>query len=214
MPLPLPLIPTPKQRFWVIDDEGIQPCTGSLAFFVAGTDTPAAVFADPQGDVSLGVIVNLEDDGYAPPIYLDTSFAYKVILFAEEDAGGAQIWEVDGVEDVGASFLEDLGVIQTDGSKGVETGYEVTPDDNLITVNELVTDPAVIVLQVAADRTTPLTIKNLGATEVAITPQGSDQIENAIGPYTIPAGVAPNFPTITLNSNGVSIYYIMSSHGL
>jgi hypothetical protein len=214
LPLPLPLIPTPKQRFWVIEEDGVQPCTGSLAFFIAGTDTPAAVFADPEGDTSLGAVVNLDDDGYAPAIYISNEFAYKVILYEDEDAEGAQIWEVDGVEDVGANYLETLGIIQTEGSKGVETGYEVTPSDNLITVNELVTDPAVIVLQEAADRTTPLTIKNLGATEVAITPQGSDAIENVVGAYTLPAGASPNFPTITLNSDGVSTYWIMSSHGL
>lgn len=208
------MLPVPRQRYWIITDEGIQPLQGSLSFFVAGTSTPTEVFADPEGNVSLGTIVNMDADGYLPAVYIP-DFGIKAILYTEVNAGGPQIWEQDGISDPGTSFLSTMGQTFTEGSKDVAAGYEITNDDNFVTVNEPVTDPAPIILQESAERGLPITIKNLGPTEVDITPQGVETIDGIAFPFTLPAANSPIFPTVTLlplpSGSG---YLIQSSHGI
>lgn len=211
MSLPLGLLPVPRQAFYTVTAGGLVPVSnGSLSFFVAGGSTPAEVFADPDGNTSRGPTVDLDDDGYAPAIYL-SPIGYKVVLKNEDDV---TIWSQDYVENVAEAFLATWGAKQTEGSKGVGDGYEIVPADNLVTVNEPSVDPAKIYLQIAVDRGTPVTIKNVGPTSVAIYPFASETIDDLPTPYVIPAASSPTFPTITLNSDEIGNYWIMSSHKL
>lgn len=204
-------MPVPRQAFYQVGADGLEPIAGgTLQFFIVGTSTPKAVYADPDGATSLGTEITLDADGYAPAIYLDAS-GYKVTLL---DAEAVQIWSVDGVEDVGAAFLASMGLTFYAGSKDVENAYAITEDDYLVTVNESVTDPATVALPPAAGRTQDITIKNMGPTTVAITPDGAETIEGVAAAYVIPAAASPNFPTVTLRPDGVSNYLIVSSHGL
>jgi len=59
-----------------------------------------------------------------------------------------------------------------------------------------------------------LTIKNMGTEALSITPDGADTIDGLNAVYTVPAASSPNFPAITLVSDAVSDYFIVSSHGL
>jgi len=209
--LPLALLPLVRQRFFKITADGLEPLSGgTLQFFIAGTDTPQPVFADSEGDTPLGTTVTLDADGYAPSIYI-SPIGYKVRLLDEDDV---QIFSQDNVEDVGSAFLAYLGQISSEGSKDVESGYEVDEEDNLVTVNEPTTDPATIVLPSAASRGLPVTIKNVGTTAVAVTPSGVETIDTIAAAFTLPAAVSPIFPTVTLIPDGVSGWYIQSSHGI
>lgn len=208
MTIPLALWPVPRQRFF--DDNGLPLAGGWLYFFTAGLSTPQDVFADSEGITSLGTQIELDMDGYAPAIYL-SPIGYKVQLL---DANLVQIWEQDNVEDVGAANFANLGQTMASGSKDVTAGYEVTDGDNLVTVNEPTTDPAPIILQDAAERGFPLTIKNVGPTSVAVTPLVSQTVDNVTAAYVMRAAASPEFPTITLVSDRISNYWIQSSHAL
>lgn len=211
MSLPLALLPVVRQRFFKLTADGLEPLSGGqLQFFTAGTSTPREVFADSEGVTSLGTEVDLDADGYSPSIYV-SPIGYKVRLVDEDDV---QIFQQDNVEDVGAAFASLSGKIQTEGSKDVTAGYEIVETDNLVTVNEPTTDPAPIILPDAAERGLPLIIKNLGATEVAVTPQSPQTIDNVAAAYTLPVAASPNFPTIELISDGVSNWWVRSSHAL
>lgn len=207
MTLPLALIPVPRQHF--VDTDGAPVALGYLNFYEAGTTTPQAVYADADGSTSLGVSVDLDAGGNAPAIYLQPN-GYKVRLYRADDT---QVWEQDDVEDVGSAFLSILGINLSEGSRGVDSGYIVTEDDNLVTV-DATSDPAIINLPAAADRGEPLTIKNVGATAVRVTPNGSDTIDTVAAYYALPAASSPAMPTITMVSDGVSGYLITGSHAL
>lgn len=209
--LPLPLMPVPRQRFYTLDADGFQPLAGGkLQFFTVGTSTPLAVYADPDGNTSLGAEVTLDADGYASAIYLQPT-GYRVRLLDSDDV---QIFQVDGVEDSAMAILANLGTTFYAGSKGVAHDYVVVEDDYLITVNESVTTPAVINLPAAASRTHDITIKNIGATPLAVTPNGSDTIEGLASAFSVAAASSPVFPTLTLRPDGVSNWFIVSSHRL
>ncbi len=119
------------------------------------------------------------------------------------------MWDEDNVEDVGAAFLALGGGAA--GSKGVASGYTVIAGDSVVTVNEATTDPAVLHLPAAADWATELTIKNIGVTAVAVTPDGSDLLEGTGSVWTIPAVTGTFQEAITLKADTGS-WYIISSH--
>lgn len=205
-------MPVPRHRFFQVTASGLEVLAGGyLTFKVAGTSTPANVYADVDGLVSLGSTVTLDAEGEAVAIYL-APHGYKVTLFDEDDV---QQWSQDNVHNLEA-LIARLGLIFVAGSKGVTDGYTVAATDYLVTVEEPTVDPATIALQPSADRLQDITIKNVGPTLVDVTPDGAETIEN-LGPgvaYRLPAASSPNFPSITLRPDGVSNYWIVSSHGL
>lgn len=208
--LPLALLPVPRQRFLVITPTGFQPLSGGrLEFYVAGTTTPKAVFSDSDGQVALGVTVPIDSDGYTPAIFLQ-HLGHKVVLI---DAQNAQVWSQDNVENVAEAFLATAANTQSQGAKDVHDGYTASAADNLITVSEPTVNPTKIYLQRAADRGTSLIVKNKVPLQVAIYPYGSETIEGLAAPFMVPAASSPIFPTVHLMSDGISNYWVVSSHG-
>jgi hypothetical protein len=119
------------------------------------------------------------------------------------------------VEDVGATFLDELGVTFATGATNVTSGYTVLSTDYLVTVDSSGgADPCLINLPAASAHTQPLAIKNLGTTALSIVPNGSDTLEASLSSFSVPAASTPTFPTVELVPDGVSTWYVRASHGL
>jgi len=209
MAQPLALMPLPRIQW--LDDNGAPLAAGVLRFYTTGTSTPRSVYTTADGDIALGTSVTLDGDGRAAAVYLATG-GYKVTL---EDSTGTLLWTQDQVETVAETLLAGLGQLLADGTQDVTSGYEILDDDVFVTVDSTGgANPCVIVLPVAATRGMPITVKNLGTVALAIQPLGSDTIEGqAWASVTVPAAANPNFPTVTLVSDGTG-WWILSSHGV
>ena len=120
---------------------------------------------------------------------------------------------IDLVENIGQVFGNSLGNILSAGGKDVNSGYTVLSTDRLITVDSTGgANPCIINLLAASGGSALLTIKNVGTVALAVTPNGSDVLEGAAAAYTVPAASGVSQPSIMLVSDGVSAYYILSSH--
>lgn len=174
--------------------------------------TPQFLYADSDLSTPLTNPVEADTDGRFPQMFLlGTSYDLRL-----KDADGNTIWSALDVEDIGQAFLSDLGVELATGSRDVTSGYTVTDTDNLVTIDSTGgADPCVINLQPAADRGLPLTIKNMGTIALAVTPDGTETVDDVTGAFTVPAAATPIFPSILLvpDPDG-SGYWVLASHGV
>ncbi len=211
MALPLGRQPTIAIRYWD-ESDGTALSLGYLLYFEEGSSTPQEVFADADGNTSLGTRVNLDSNGLAPSVFVLPT-GYRIEVYSATDilqAGQSG----DQVEDPGTAFAANWGTFFAAGSKDVSSGYTATNDDFLITTDANdATSPFILNLQPSAERTQPLTIKHQSAFALAVTPDGTETIEAVAAAYSVPAAASPNLPTVTLLpvTNG---YLISSSHGI
>lgn len=208
--LPLARMPVCCQQFF--DEDGRPLENGSLAFFVEGSSTPLAVYADADMSTSLGSIVLLDAAGRAPSIFLQPT-GYRLEVMDQHDVVVSAL-SGDTLEDIGSAFLGNLGTLFAQGSKDVSSGYVPTSDDFLVTSDASdTTSPFVLQLPPSAERTEPLTFKHQSAFAAALTSDGTETIEGVAAAYSMPAAASPNLPTVTLLpiTNG---WLIASSHGL
>lgn len=214
MTLPLGRLPYVRQQFF--DTNGDPLSNGYLKFFIVGTSTPSPVYADAgPNPVSLGTTVTLDSTGTAPSIFLG-NHGYDVEVYDEDDVLIDRL-SGDQVEDIGATFLNNFGAVMSEGERDAASGYTVTDDDLFVTTDATdVTDPFILNLPAVDVRTMPITIKHYPATDIEITPDGTDTIDGVSGAYTIAAGASPNFPTITLypDAEDSTNWLIQSSHAL
>jgi len=206
------LIPWIEQRF--LDDDGNPLAGGFLFTYVAGTSTPQDTFSTADLD-PLSVNTNpieLDNNGRPPTDIFLSPVGYKFVL---QNSLSVEQYSIDLVEDVGQVFAANFGTIMAEGGKDVTDGYIVLTTDRLITVDSTGgASPCVINLLPASSAAQQLTIKNMGTEALSITPDGADTIDGLNAVYTVPAASSPNFPAITLVSDAVSDYFIVSSHGL
>lgn len=87
-----------------------------LKFFLSGTLTPAAVYADGDLNTSLGVEVEAEGDGHMVPIYLNPAVLYRVQIYDSND-----VLQPDGDVDPVNIEAAELGLI---------TAADVSYDNN------------------------------------------------------------------------------------
>jgi hypothetical protein len=209
MAFPLALLPIPRTQW--CDGDGAPLAGGVLRFYIVGTSTPRAVYTTADGTTALGTSVTLDADGRAAAIYLSTG-GYKVTL---EDATGTLIWTQDKVETVAETLFAELGLVLAEGAQDVVSGYVVQDDETFLTVSSTGgPDPCIIQLPPAATRGLPITIKNVGTIEIAVTPDGADTIEGlSVAVFGIPAAANPNFPTMTFVSDGTG-WWVLASHGV
>lgn len=212
MPLfPASLVPWIALQF--CDSEGHPLVGGKLWSLEAGTDTPRPTYTDQNLAVANTNPLILDAAGRPETgaIYVEPG-GYKFIL---KDANDVELFTIDGVEDVGATFAAQFGLVMSAGSRNVTSGYTVLVSDRLVTVDSTGgPDPCIVNLLSAADATQPVTIKNNGIIDMEITPNGSDTIEGAPAAILLPGMTAPGiFTTVTLVSDGVNAWLIQSSHG-
>lgn len=207
--LPGALLPWIDRQF--LDGDGNPLAGGYIQFYVAGTTDPKDTFADAQLTTPNENPVVLDGDGRAT-VFLEPG-AYDCYVFAEDDT---PIYTVLGVEDIGQTFLAELGITLAVGSDVTESPYDVIETDNFLPIDTTGgDDPFVVNLPAASERGLPLGIKNLGDIEIAITPDGSDTIDTETGVYTLPVADSPLFPSVWLvpNQDG-SGWWILASHGI
>lgn len=217
MSLPGAVLPWVTQQF--LDDDGEPLAGGSVYFYEVGTTTPKNTYNNADLDPA---------HANANPVVLDAAGRATVFLAPDgydvvvKDADGNTIRSLADVEDIGLTFLAGLGTTFSEGSKNVDSGYTVLVTDQLVTVTNIsTTDPCIINLPAASARVAgattnglPLWIKNLSAQEVAITPNGSDTIDGALGAYTLAVGASALFPCVQLVSDGVSAWYVIGGLGM
>jgi len=209
---PLAVLPWVDQQW--CDADGAPLIGGSLEFFIVGTSTPAAVFSDADGINAMTNPVILDGSGRpeAGMIYLSSAHGYKVIV---RDVNDVELYTRDSFEDIGAVFAANLGIVLSEGSKAVVSGYQILVSDRLITVDSTGgPDPCVITLLPVADATQPITVKNSGTVIVNITVSGVDAIDFNGSFFALPAATAFNMPTITLVPYPPSDWFITASYGL
>jgi hypothetical protein len=211
--IPGELIPWIEMRWLMVTSEGLVPNeNGYILSFEAGTTTPLATYSDSDLSVANPVQIDLDTDGRSTvDIYLLPQ-GYKFEVYDQDDV---LLYTVDDVENVGQTFAANFGLLQTEGSKNVTSGYTVLTDDRLVTVASTGgPSPCIINLPSASDYTGMLCIKNLGTEDVDITPSGVETIETIAAAYEIPAAVSPMFPSVLMVSDGVSDWAILASHGV
>ena len=195
-----------ERRF--LDSDGHPLSGGFLYSFVAGTSTPLDSYADSDGVSANDNPMELDIDGRAPnDIYvLPTGYKWEV-----RNSANVLQYTYDDVSTPGDVFAANMGTILYAGGKDVDSGYEQVATDRTITTNEAdATDPFVLQLLPAADCTMDLTIVHFGSGDLSITPDGADTINGVAAAYVVTAGTTPDFPAITLRSDNVSGWLVIS----
>lgn len=205
--IPGGLLPWINRQF--TDINGVPVAGGYLYSYEAGGSTPANTYADSDLQVTNTNPVQLDSSGRAT-VFLD-AIGYRFTL---TDANGVQIFDIDGVSDLAQLYLNVLATATV--TAAVTSGYTVLPTDTWLTVNSTGgPNPCLINLGAAADQFTPVTIKVIGDTPVEVVALASAGETIEFQPsYTLPAAANPNYPTILINSDGVSTWLIQASHGL
>jgi hypothetical protein len=192
-------------KYQFFDNNGDPLAGGLLYTYLVGTSTDQPTYSDHALATEHANPIVLDSAGRAT-IFFD-SVRYKLVL---KDADGVTIWTVDGFADEGRLLRAFLG--QAVGEVEVDHGYEIEETDHVVTVHSLGTNPAVINLPPASDRTTPVVIKNVHTIALAVTPASGDEIEGSTSAYTVPAASGVSQPAITLLSDGESNWHIVASH--
>lgn len=213
MTFPGSIVPWVEMRFLKVTAEGLVPNAGGFVRWTEA-ETAYAVLQDTFSDADLTTPnenpIELDADGRPPdPIYLSPT-GYSLQVY---DSDMVELYSIPFVEDVGATFLAQTSVIQTDGPTVTSSPYLVTADDNLIQIN--FGSSGTVQLPAAADRPgMPLIVKNLSGFTQSVTPASGETIDGNTSAYVLPVQANPNYPTITLMSDGVSAWFIASSHAL
>jgi hypothetical protein len=207
----LGLLPWVPQQFF--DSDGNPLAGGFVHFYEAGSMlVDQDTYEDSDGVTANPNPIELDTDGRPPdPIFiLPTGYLVQVL-----NADLVQQYVVDNVSDPGAVFAANFGTVTSAGSQDVNSGYTVLATDWLVTIDATEsTNPCIINLPSATDYTNALTIKNYATVAVSIVPNGSETIDSIAGAYSLDAAASPNFPAVTLISDHVSAWTIVSSHGI
>jgi hypothetical protein len=206
------LLPWTERRF--CDVNGVPLANGFFESYIAGTSTPLETYSDADLNTANAVVMQLNDNGCTPfPIYL-LPRAYKIII-RDVNSVIQPHYPFDNVMDVGQIVAEYFGQYAGDGSKDVTSGYLTLNTDHLITVSSTGgPNPCIINLINASIAVWPLTIKNEGTVPLSLQPWGSNTIDGSATPFVVPAAAYPVLPAITLQSDGVSAWRVVGSHGV
>lgn len=210
MSLPGSTLPWISLQF--CDEAGVPLVGGFVEAFETGLSSHKDTYSQADLDPSS---VN------ANPLTLDSAGRAVIFLepggydFTVKDADGNLIYSAEGIEDVGATFLSQLGVTFATGATNVTSGYTVLSSDYLVTVNSTGgADPCLVNLPTSISRLQPIGIKNLGAIALSIVPNGADTIEGSLTTFSVAAASSPTFPSVWLVPDGVSNWWVLASHGL
>lgn len=92
-------------RVFVPDANGQPLYRGRVYFYDASTSEPSAVYQEKEKVTSLGTYVDVDNHGFLPPIWLDSSHLYKCVvkrLIQQDPETWETLWEID---DVGNPFI-------------------------------------------------------------------------------------------------------------
>jgi hypothetical protein len=209
---PAPLIPWIEQRF--LDKDGIPLAGGALWSYVAGSafSTLQATYSDVNLAVPNPNPIVLDSGGRSPTDIRLLPTGYQFALY---DVFGVLQYSIDNVEDEGSIFENQWGLLLSQGSKGVTSGYTVVLTDRLVTVSSSGgPNPCVITLPLSSTASQPVVIKNMGTVPLSVQRTGADLIETSLTSYTITAAGTPQFPAVRFVPDGVNNWWILGSHKL
>lgn len=180
-----------------------------LVFYQSGGGTTRQnVYADWLGNTSLGSQVILDasgfpSDGTNPVSIFLQDLGYKVALCpplpsdpTNPDTGNP-VRTIDGVENVGATYVSSLGTLLSGGQKSAADGYVCTSND--LFVSFLGSATGILNLPTVVTRTQPLIVQNVGALTCVITANGSETFNaTANTTYNLAAGTTPKWPVLIL----------------
>lgn len=202
------LLPT---VFPMLDDSGVPLAAGKIYFYVAGSLVDKTVYRTATGSA------------WTQPVVLDAAGSATVFIptggidLIVQDADGVQINRlcVEGLEMVAETALAAGtagGTLATAGARAVTNGYTVLATDMLITVNSAA-GVTVINLPDVTTRTLPVTIINIGANLLNITPSGTQTIQfGAAGaPFVMPDASAPVYPARTFAPDGAGLTWYVTA---
>ncbi len=206
------IMPWTERRY--TDANGVPLANGYFESYIAGTSTPLETYNDSDLNTANPVVMQLNDNGCTPfPTFL-LPRAYKIII-RDVNSVVQPHYPFDNVMDVGQIFAEYFGTYFAAGSKDVTSGYITLNTDHFITVSSTGgVNPCIVNLISAAFAIWPLTIKNQGDVPLSLQPNGSNTIEGSATPLVIPAAAYPVLPSVTIVSDGVSAWKVVSSHGV
>lgn len=196
------LIPWIEQRF--LTSTGAPLASGKVYTYAAGTSTPQATHTNANGTADHANPIILDAGGRPPSGIFLKPTGYKFVV---KNSADVEQYTLDLVENIGQVFSQNFGLFATVGSKSVASGYVVLTTDRLVTVNG-----GTVTLPTAASYPHMLALKNIGTSVMSVTPNGADQIEALNAAYSVPAASSPSLPTILLVSDGVSSWWVLSSH--
>lgn len=208
MPTPGWLCPWVEMRFGRTTADGYVPNSNG---FVGWFDTALTIPRDTFSDSDLTIVnenpVPLDDEGRPETdIYLDNTAAYGVKVYDEDMVVLYTISYVSSAY----LFQATQANIQTEGTVATSSPYTVQATDNTVIVDSATT-PFVVVLPAAADRGTPLLIKNISSgVTVRVTPESPEEIDSVASYVELAAFTAPPAPLMMLLSDGVSAWIIAS----
>ncbi len=210
----------PGSLFWptvdgLSDVDGLPLAGGFINFYIVGTATPKNVFHDVDLTTAWTQPVELDDSGRAT-IYLEPGGYSAAVTNAD---AVSQPIDLTAFEDIGQTFFDVLNTGGPPTAVAVTSGYTCLTTDQLVLVNSSGgAVPCIINLLPSADFIqSQLVIKNLGEIDLSVVPDGSDTLDNIAGAFTVPGGITPTYPSITLTTNPgtqTGKWFITSSHGI
>lgn len=198
----------PYARLKFVDGNGVPYANAKLYTYVAGTSTPLATYSDSDLSIANANPVVADSTGLFGAIYLSPT-GYKFRLDDEDDV---TVWTQDNILSPGDYFAGNFGTAQQEGARDQTSGYTVVATDRLVTMASTGgANPCIVNLPAASSRTQPVAIKNMGTVALAITPNGSDTVDEVAGAFTLEASVSPLFPCVWLFPSTAG-WYVISSH--
>lgn len=208
--MPGGLIPWIPQQFF--DADGAPLSLGSVETYIGGTSTPAVTYADADLVTANPTTIDLGADGRPTVDIFLANHYYKMIVL---DADAVEVFTIDGVGSPGDIYAANYGVIDLEASALSEaSGFTVTAETFVTMDSTGGANPCLVNLPAAADYTKALTIKNMGTIALSIVPDGADTIDGIAAAYAVAASATPLFRTVTLKSDGVDAWWVVSSVGV
>lgn len=218
MAIPAELLPNILPQLLNPANVPISPYAGYYLVFVGAgqslTSTGQSVYSDWQLFFSLGSVVIIDANGYPSDGFNPTSIylqplGYKVGLCPPLSNNALlpdlnnPVRTIDGVENVGATFVQTIGQQLNAGSRSVSNNYTVTSID--ITVTFVGAGASgVLSLPAVSSRQQDLYIVVIGSTNCTVTPNGADGINGVNAAFTMVAGSSPKFPAMQLRPDAAS----------
>jgi hypothetical protein len=190
------LIPWVQMTF--VDANGDPLAAGKVAFKVTGTNTDKDTFdnadLDPSNVNTNPVILDADGRPTSGAIFLEPG-GYDVFVYDEDDV---LVYSVSGVEDVGATFLSQLGQTFSAGTRDAADGYTIDEDDFTVTLLPVAGGDYYLPSVVGRGQPVTLINKSPSVTATIHTFGGVQGFNGVVTTLTIPAGTSPIFSGVTL----------------
>ncbi len=208
MTMPAAPSPVPQQFF---DNSGAVLAGGLVTTVVAGLSTPKATYTTAALSSMNTNPITLDASGRANIFLLPGAYDF---IIAKSDL--TPVTTQRGIEDLTNTFLPVLGNTFATGSYGVSPGFQVTTEYFISVNSSSAGSSAAQLLLPAATRGNQLVVQNIGTSQVALIPAGSDSLNQngATVPIVMPPATSTYTPSVILYPNGTSNWRVLDQQFL